>query len=706
MKKTAYLIIFCLLSFLNVFSQNGVGFVPVNLGVNVNTAEYDEFNAVLSPDGKQLYFNRKNHPENNYGVNDSQDVWYSELQDDGTWSKARHLSNYINSGRYNAVLAISQDGRMFINGWHTIGGIRYKNGITITKRVGEELADPEKMKVRALRRISEGRSFNMTLNKDATKMIIACTKAFNRKKLFLRYSESMMNANKWTKPKKIIGGINDVKMNEAPSLSPDDKILYFSSKREGGKGGFDIYKSSLTGENWLTDFTDPVLAFPDTVTSPEYESYFKVVGNGNFAYFTSTKGSLGGADIFKVKIKEDRPYILMTGYVVNANTGEKMTNLKDYKIMVNEKYADSVKINYDSAKYQLKLPFAKKYNIKAVVKNYTSIPVVYDATKINEYKEVKQDLALLPWTYVIVSGTFIDKASGLLIPGTTNPKLIVNGVENDTAKIDLGTSSYKIKLPHGKDYTLGVKAVKYNPITDTLSLYKVKSYQEITKPLFADKIPDPIAVVTVASKAIITGKVIDKKTGKPLASDVVYSVLVDGRSDIPISINPATAEYTIEAPPGTTYVLSAKAEKYYPISEVVDLSKEKGNIKLIKDLIVAPIEVGQTIRINNIYFETGKAVLKPTSFPELDKLTKFLKENPTIVVEVVGHTDNVGKLDKNLQLSRWRARAVEQYLEKNGVAANSVSFNGFGSTKPIASNKTPAGKAQNRRVEFVIKGVN
>lgn len=653
-----------------------------------------------------MYFNRKNHPENNYGVNDSQDVWFSELQDDGSWSKAKHLTNYINSGRYNAVLAISQDGSLYINGWHTNSGIRYKNGITITKRVGEELTDPQKMKIRALRRISEGRSFAMTLNKDATKMIIACTKAFNGKKLYLRYAESKMNGNKWTKPKKIKGIINAVKMNEAPSLSPDDKVLYFSSKRRSGKGGFDIYKSSLTGENWLTDWSEPKLAFVDTVTSPDYESYFKVTPNGNFAYFTSTKGSLGKADIFKVKIKEDRPYILLTGFIINSKTNAKMTNLKDYKILVNDKYADSVKINYDSAKYQLKLPFSNKYEIKAVAKNYNSILATYDASKITEFKEVKQDLALEPWSYVLVSGTFIDKTTGLLIPGTSNPKLILNGVESDTAKIDLGTSSYAIKLPHGKDYTLGLKALKYNPITDTLSLSKVDSYQEISKPLFADKIPDPVVVEAPASKAVITGRVLDKKTGKPLASTVVYNVVVDGRSDIPISLNTETAEYSIEVTPASTYVLSAKAEKYYPISEVIDLSKEKGNIKIIKDLVVAPIEVGQTIRINNIYFETAKAVLKPASFPELDKLTKFLIDNPTIVVEVVGHTDNVGKPDKNLQLSRWRARAVEQYLEKNGVAASNVSFNGFGSTKPIANNKTKEGKAQNRRVEFVIKGIN
>lgn len=702
--KRIYIQLVSLLTFAFAISNaQKAGFTPVNLGVNINTAEYDEFNSVISPDGKTLYFNRANHPENNYGTKKSQDVWASDLQSDGTWGVAKRLDNYINSGRYNAVLAITDEGIMFVTGKNSMGGKRYKNGITVLKRSGNEFSDPENIFVPKFKRMSEGRVFGGTVSADGNHLILAITRSFNAKRLKLYHSEYRKGGwSRLTTMKRTINGGGNL---QAPFLSKDNNTLYFASKRSSGKGNYDIFKSTRTGGGWDL-WTEPILAYSDTVCSPEYESYFKIYGKkSNIGYFTSTNNSLGKADIFKVKLFEDQPFIVMTGNILNKNSGLKFTDNKEYTVLVNGLKTDSMKLNYDSSAYSLKLPFNQKYTIMAAAKNYNSMPVDYDATKIGEYTEVKQDLMLEPLPYSLVTGTFLDKTTGLAVPGTANPKLILNGSVVDSAKIDLGTSSYSIKLPNGKDYTLGMKANKYTTISDTVNLTNTKAYRELNKPLFGEKIPDPIVVAPVANKAMITGKVLNKKTMKPMEATVPYSVVVDGRPDLVALINTETAEYSIEAVPGASYVLSAKADKFYPISEVIDLTKEKTSIKIIKDLVIAPIEVGQTIRINNIYFETGKAVLKPNSFPELDKLTKFLKENPTIFVEIAGHTDNVGKPEKNLQLSKWRARAVEQYLEKSGIASDHVSFTGYGSAKPMVANKTPWGKAQNRRVEFVIKGI-
>ncbi|MBY0427321.1 MAG: OmpA family protein, partial [Cytophagales bacterium] len=139
-----------------------------------------------------------------------------------------------------------------------------------------------------------------------------------------------------------------------------------------------------------------------------------------------------------------------------------------------------------------------------------------------------------------------------------------------------------------------------------------------------------------------------------------------------------------------------------PVFEQFDFRKEKMSMKVVKDLALAPIEVGQTVRLNNVFFETGKAKLKPTSFPELNRVVDFMNEHPGIKLEIGGHTDNVGKPDKNLQLSRWRARACELYIESKGIQPDRITFQGYGMTKPVASNKTKEGKAQNRRVEFKI----
>ena len=106
--------------------------------------------------------------------------------------------------------------------------------------------------------------------------------------------------------------------------------------------------------------------------------------------------------------------------------------------------------------------------------------------------------------------------------------------------------------------------------------------------------------------------------------------------------------------------------------------------------------------MSGIQFETGKATIKPNSYKILDDIAKIFIDNPTYMVEVQGHTDNVGKHDYNVDLSDRRAHAVRTYLINKGVPAARLTANGYGPDKPIADNNTSAGRAKNRRVEFNI----
>ena len=106
--------------------------------------------------------------------------------------------------------------------------------------------------------------------------------------------------------------------------------------------------------------------------------------------------------------------------------------------------------------------------------------------------------------------------------------------------------------------------------------------------------------------------------------------------------------------------------------------------------------------LQGIQFETGKYVIKPLSFKILDQIADVLNLNPTYLIEVQGHTDNVGNPAANMTLSDNRANAVKEYLIKKGVAATRMTSHGYGDTIPVASNKTTKGKALNRRVEFMV----
>lgn len=118
---------------------------------------------------------------------------------------------------------------------------------------------------------------------------------------------------------------------------------------------------------------------------------------------------------------------------------------------------------------------------------------------------------------------------------------------------------------------------------------------------------------------------------------------------------------------------------------------------------IAPtLEVGESITLNNVFFKTGKYTLLDISIVELDKVVEMMQSHPTMRIELGGHTDNVGRAEFNQQLSEQRAKAVYDYLVKRGVAAERLSYKGYGSTQPVGDNDTPEGRRQNRRTVFTI----
>jgi outer membrane protein OmpA-like peptidoglycan-associated protein len=108
------------------------------------------------------------------------------------------------------------------------------------------------------------------------------------------------------------------------------------------------------------------------------------------------------------------------------------------------------------------------------------------------------------------------------------------------------------------------------------------------------------------------------------------------------------------------------------------------------------------ITLKNVFFESAKSALKPESFVELDKLYKFMSLKKTVVIEISGHTDNVGNKDSNQKLSEDRANSVKNYLVKKGIAAARIEIKGYGDSLPVADNSSEEGRKLNRRTVVKI----
>ncbi len=153
---------------------------------------------------------------------------------------------------------------------------------------------------------------------------------------------------------------------------------------------------------------------------------------------------------------------------------------------------------------------------------------------------------------------------------------------------------------------------------------------------------------------------------------------------------------------GKNYGLNISRPGYLFYSENFSLIGQKTGKPYVIDVALQAIEVGNKSVLRNIFFDTNKAELKPESKTELNKLIGFLNLNPKVNIEISGFTDNVGDAKSNQTLSENRAKAVQQYLIANKVAATRLTFKGYGAMQPVAPNTTDEGRSGNRRTEFKI----
>jgi len=200
----------------------------------------------------------------------------------------------------------------------------------------------------------------------------------------------------------------------------------------------------------------------------------------------------------------------------------------------------------------------------------------------------------------------------------------------------------------------------------------------------------------------IKGRVLNKKTMEPIEAAIIYEDLANGNNEGIAISDPATGAYQIVLPYGKNYGFNSSQENFIPISDNLDLLKAGDYKEITRDLYMVPIEKGQVVRINNIFFEFGKAELKAESFPDLNRLVTLLQSKPKLEIELGGHTDNVGTDDANNKLSAARALSVVKYLTGKGIAGGRLKASGYGKTRPVTNNDTEEGRAQNRRVEFTI----
>jgi OOP family OmpA-OmpF porin len=252
------------------------------------------------------------------------------------------------------------------------------------------------------------------------------------------------------------------------------------------------------------------------------------------------------------------------------------------------------------------------------------------------------------------------------------------------------TGKFETKIPEISEYQISASASGYQPQDITMPVPKLGS----DTTLVAD-----IYLTPIAKKLVINGTVFNKKTNQPIRAKVDFTLKPEKKSSYTV---PAEAgKFELEIGKLGWYLLAASAEGFLSTTDSAWFNAEDLS-PLTKDLYLQPIEIGLTIRLKNIYFDFNKTTLKSESFVELNKVVNFLDQNPTVEIEMAGHTDSKGTDEYNINLSQGRSQAVVDYLVTQGIEAGRLVPKGYGEGKPIDTNDTEEGRANNRRVEFTV----
>lgn len=484
------------------------------------------------------------------------------------------------------------------------------------------------------------------------------------------------------------GNVNSRYGESSPRISSDgNKLYFFSSDRPGGRGGEDVWVSTK-GANG--DWQRPTL-MPSPITTTSNEAPEVISNDGNMMIlFGNYEGYFGGGDIF-----------------YSYNQGNRWTTPCNMGGGINSSYfeadvtisPDGKTILFTSNENRIGRGSGDHFDIYiSHLENGAWTTPKKLPSSINLQKSDQRGAFLSSdgrTLYFSSTGhasfggydLFVTRRVGEGWDNWTKPQNM--GKEVNTVLSDL-----YISVPASGSYlyfnrnTTGNNNDGYGKS----DMFRMEIPREFR--------PEPVVNIS---------GVISNQDNSPIKATLFWSDLNTGKQLGYITSDSESGEYLVTLPYGKRYLITANQKGYLFQTQVLDLrdgtSSEEGSSEVRKNLQLNEATEGARIVLRNIYFDTGSANLRDESQEELNRLYDIM-EKSGLVIEIGGHTDNVGREDTNERLSQARAEAVRTYVIDRGISEERIQAKGYGEAEPIAGNETEEGRQENRRVEIKVLSNN
>ena len=490
--------------------------------------------------------------------------------------------------------------------------------------------------------------------------------------------------NRWHKPVNIGTPINTPFDEASVAVTPDGKTIFFASDGHLGMGGFDIYKSVKdAGGNWGEPQN---LGFP--INSPANELFYQPTSNPDVAlYSTMRKGGHGGLDIYSIVNDNRQPFY----YECSAIETDEMEPL-NVSVTITDAAGNTLKTGEAQ---NSDLPFKCKFDDTGVYivsvnrEGYKSVTDTIECPP--QKKQTVKKLFVLdklrhPFT---IAGTVTDTDKGTPLRAMVLLKDAGGNIIGKTNTSVL-TGNYAFSLADKTDFKIEVSATDY---------YSAEKQINATK-MGASEAREDFALKCSRVDYVVRGRITEEDQTTPLRAALIFYESGKREAETIVFSDSLSGNYNVTLKTNHSYMVEIEANMHFFVNDAVYFGVDQTLV--VRNYSLKKMETGAKLVIENILFNSGKATLKPQSFEALDKFAELLQKNPTVSIEVSGHTDNTGSASLNKKLSKDRALTVKNYLVNKGIEDERITYAGYGFEQPIASNDTPEGREQNRRVEIKV----
>lgn len=627
---------------------------PINMGTKINTAE-DEETPSISADETEFYFVR----DNVYAVNQDyvcRKLMFSEKKSN-EWQKPIDLPSPVN-------LDCEQSPRICIDGKTLyFSSVREGNegmaDLFMTRKEGENIwSAPIRIDVANTKHGDQYASLTM----DLKNMYYSISD-----KKFAGVYKVVIPEKYRPFPVMILTGtvmdsIYEKPLNATINIFENNSSeAVFSLKSNASDGKYIVVLNQ--GSKYKVEYT--------------YPEYLSETYN-----FDATK--ITEAVAIETQINLIKPEMIFSGVIkdeISNSPVETDISIKDAK--TDETYS-TLKNDPNSGNYTFTLN-NKNYNVEFAAKGYNTLVENYDLTSFEAYEKKPLDIQMIKTEYNI-SGIVKDSITDEPLSAVVTILDAKSGENVSSMTTNPFDGKYSVVLKQGKIYDVEFASPGYVTKINNYDLVTLEKSETIE-----------LDMQLMKPEMIIKGIVKDSLTNQPTSSVIKIKDFETNESILLVESKEATGEYIFSVPLGKKYLIEYTKEKYPPVRIEFDFTETEMYGEIIQN-----VSMNKSIVVENINFASGSAELQPESFSELDKVIEFLLEQPTVMVEVQAHTDDVGSPASNLTLSEKRAESVVKYIVSKGVEKERVIAKGYGLTQPLVPNDSPENRAKNRRVEMKV----